>query len=268
MRFSPGSTGPRDIVAAVRKLGFEAGLAASAAAGGRGSAGAAELDYWWRLFMRSMVFTVPLLLLAMVLPLADGAPRLYLRAPLFGIPMDQLCKWLLATPVQYLIGWRFHVGAWKALRRRSANMDVLVVLGTNASYLYSLIAILHRRGDADRYPATDFFETCAMIISFICLGKALECAAKGKTSEAIGQLLQLAPDVATLVTLDPAGRVAAQQEVRRSSRPCRPRKLPADIVFFFCKDRQTAASARRFGWLRRLKGAGIASDSALIAHFC
>ena len=84
-----------------------------------------------------------------------------------------------------------------------ANMDVLVSLGTNASYLYSIISILHhhvmRHHETGLYRPTDFFETSAMLITFILLGKYLEASAKGKTSEAIGALLNLTPPTAILL---------------------------------------------------------------------
>ena len=96
-------------------------------------------------------------------------------------------------------------------------MDVLVSLGTNASYVYSLLSILfhhfsnhHMSGD---YQPTDFFETAAMLITFIILGKYLEASAKGKTSAAITKLLTLTPASAVLVTLGKTGEVAAEQEV-------------------------------------------------------
>ena len=98
-----------------------------------------------------------------------------------------------------------------------ANMDVLVSLGTNASYAYSLISILHHHfaqhhmsGD---YRPTDFFETAAMLITFILLGKYLEASAKGKTSDAITKLLTLTPPTALLLTLDKMGEVVAEEEV-------------------------------------------------------
>ncbi len=62
---------------------------------------------------------------------------------ILGFPCAQLVKWMLVTPVQFVIGWRFHRGAFKALRRGTANMDVLVSMGTNASYAYSVRARSH-----------------------------------------------------------------------------------------------------------------------------
>lgn len=101
-----------------------------------------------------------------------------------------------------------------------ANMDVLVSLGTNASYLYSMISILHhhimRHHITGLYRPTDFFETSAMLITFILLGKYLEAAAKSRTSAAITRLLQLTPPTATLLTLDAKGNVAAEQELPTS----------------------------------------------------
>ena len=96
-------------------------------------------------------------------------------------------------------------------------MDVLVSLGTNASYIYSLISILHhhfaQHHMTGSYQPTDFFETAAMLITFILLGKYLEASAKGKTSAAITQLLTLTPATAVLLTLDKMGEVTSEEEV-------------------------------------------------------
>ena len=91
---------------------------------------------------------------------------------------------------QFIIGWNFHIGAYRALKRGTANMDVLVSLGTNAAYIYSVISIFHERSLYQRgIPESemDFFETSALLITFISCGKLLEVAAKGKTS-AVGIL--------------------------------------------------------------------------------
>ena len=99
-------------------------------------------------------------------------------------------------------------------------MDVLVSLGTNASYIYSLISILHHHFSgyhmaADYHP-TDFFETSAMLITFILLGKYLEAAAKGRTSDAITALLTLTPPSALLLRLNAEGAVESEEEVPTS----------------------------------------------------
>ncbi len=75
----------------------------------------AELQYWSRLLRYSCAFTLPVFMLAMVLPMMPGCEALF-QAHLLGFPLDELLKWAFATPVQFWIGWRFHAGAWKALK--------------------------------------------------------------------------------------------------------------------------------------------------------
>ncbi|KAG2435932.1 hypothetical protein HXX76_007127 [Chlamydomonas incerta] len=213
--YDPNTAGPRDMIASIERCdggaGGAEGLTATllrselAAAGGAQAAAERELRYWWGLFSSSLFFTVPVFVVAMVLPMIPGSSAIT-TMPIFGFPCNQLVKWVLATPVQFVVGWRFHRGAFKALRRGTANMDVLVSLGTNASYIYSVISIMfhhmNRHKLSSEYVPTDFFETSAMLITFILLGKYLEAAAKGRTSAALAALAALAPDTATLVTLD------------------------------------------------------------------
>jgi len=103
---------------------------------------------------------------------------------------------LLATAVQFSAGLVFYRGAWSALKNRSANMDLLVALGTSAAYFYSLAAYFGLLGPQ----RVVFFETSAMLIAFIRLGKYLEARARGKAGEALKKLLQLQADKARLVT--------------------------------------------------------------------
>jgi Cu+-exporting ATPase len=105
-------------------------------------------------------------------------------------------NWLLATVVQFSAGLIFYRGAWAALKNRSATMDVLVALGTSAAYFYSLLAYFGLLGPGREV----FFETSAMLISFIRLGKYLEARARGKAGEALKKLLRLQSDRACLLT--------------------------------------------------------------------
>jgi Cu+-exporting ATPase len=104
------------------------------------------------------------------------------------------------------------VGSYHALRRISANMDVLVALGTNAAYFYSVYVVI-KAFTSDKFEGQDFFETSAMLISFILLGKYLEVLAKGKTSDALSKLTELAPETANLVTLDNDGSLVSEMEI-------------------------------------------------------
>lgn len=105
----------------------------------------------------------------------------------------------LATPVQFVIGWRFYVGAFKALRSGSANMDVLVALGTSAAYFYSLYLTLDSIGMAHGHRVDLYFETSAVLITLILLGKLFEAMAKGRSSEAIRSLMKLRAKTALVV---------------------------------------------------------------------
>ncbi len=103
-----------------------------------------------------------------------------------------LIAFLLATPVQFWIGWRFYRTAWAALKHGTADMNVLIAVGTSAAYLYSVIATFapHLVMIGGQMPAT-YFDTSATIIALILLGRLLEARAKGQTSEAIRRLQKL-----------------------------------------------------------------------------
>ncbi|MEF8680684.1 UNVERIFIED_CONTAM: heavy metal translocating P-type ATPase [Bacillus cereus] len=104
----------------------------------------------------------------------------------------------LATPVQFIIGGQFYVGAYKALRNKSANMDVLVALGTSAAYLYSVYLSIQSIGSS-KHMTDLYFETSAVLITLIILGKLFEAKAKGRSSEAIKKLMGLQAKTATVV---------------------------------------------------------------------
>ncbi|WP_242308218.1 heavy metal translocating P-type ATPase [Bacillus cereus group sp. BfR-BA-01331] len=112
--------------------------------------------------------------------------------------MNPWVQLALATPVQFIIGGQFYVGAYKALRNKSANMDVLVALGTSAAYFYSVYLSIRSIGSSEHM--TDlYFETSAVLITLIILGKLFEAKAKGRSSEAIKKLMGLQAKTATVV---------------------------------------------------------------------
>lgn len=108
--------------------------------------------------------------------------------------------WALATPVQFWAGLRFYRGAWGALRHRTADMNTLIAVGTSAAYFYSVVAILFPGlfVAAGREPAL-YFDTAALIIGLILLGRFLEARARGQTSEAIKKLIGLQPKTALVI---------------------------------------------------------------------
>ncbi|PDY45234.1 heavy metal translocating P-type ATPase [Bacillus pseudomycoides] len=104
--------------------------------------------------------------------------------------MNPWVQLLFATPVQFYIGSQFYIGAYRSLRNKSANMDVLVVLGTSAAYFYSLYEGLKTLQNPSYSPQL-YFETSAVLITLILVGKYFESVAKGRTTEAISKLVSL-----------------------------------------------------------------------------
>lgn len=215
VQYDPEIAGPRHLVDAVENAGFTA----RAITGQRldfVDNNRRETALWGRQFRNAALLTLPVFIISMVTVHMSCMGWLY-QTMFLGFPLDQLAKCLLATPVQFVIGWRFHRGAYMALKNGRANMDVLVSMGTNASYIYSLISIIHHhrmRHHVDgKYKPTDFFETAAMLITLVLMGKYLESAAKGRTSDAITKLCQLAPPTAVLLTLNGKGEVLEEREV-------------------------------------------------------
>jgi Cu+-exporting ATPase len=151
-----------------------------------------EMDHQTGKFIFSAILTLPLLW-SMVTHFELTA---FIWIPeLFMNPWVQLA---LATPIQFVVGWQFYRGAYKALRNKSANMDVLVAMGTSAAYFYS-IYLGYQWVGSGAHMAELYFEAAAIIITLIVLGKLFEMRAKGRTSQAIKKLLGLRAKTATVI---------------------------------------------------------------------
>ncbi|KAA8528102.1 hypothetical protein F0562_035029 [Nyssa sinensis] len=213
--YDPDVTGPRSLIHCIKEAGcgpnfYHASLYIPPRR--RETEKQNEIRMYKNQFLYSCVFSVPVFIFSMVLPMLPPYGN-WLDYKIHNmLTIGMLLRWILCTPVQFIIGRRFYVGSYHALRRRSANMDVLVALGTNAAYFYSVYIVI-KSLTSDRFEGQDFFETSAMLISFILLGKYLEVVAKGKTSDALAKLTDLAPDTAHLLTLDVDGNVISEMEI-------------------------------------------------------
>lgn len=169
-----------------------------------------EASKMFRLFTSSLFLSIPVFLIRVVCP---HIPRVYtlLLWRCGPFQMGDWLKWVLVSLVQFVIGKRFYIAAARALRNGSTNMDVLVALGTSASYFYSVYALLY--GAVTGFWSPTYFETSAMLITFVLLGKYLECLAKGKTSDAIKKLVELAPATAVLLFTDKGGKSFGEREI-------------------------------------------------------
>ncbi|MBW6467286.1 MAG: copper-translocating P-type ATPase, partial [Brevefilum sp.] len=147
----------------------------------------AEIAEQKRLLIIGLIFTVPLFVLSMARDFG------LLPMTLAHAPWVAYFFWALATPVQFYVGWQYYVNGYKSLRNGSANMDVLVALGTSAAYFYSIPITF------GWIPGHVYFETSAVIITLVKLGKYLEAKAKGGASDAIRKLMDLRPRKAYVV---------------------------------------------------------------------
>jgi len=136
------------------------------------------------LFIFSLLLSIQIFLIAM--------PFEWLN---IEIPYKNIVLLLLATPVQFIVGYRFYRGAFSALKAKTANMDTLIAIGTSAAYFYSLFVVFFPKVLGNHV----YFETSATIITFIILGKYLEAITKGRASEAIKKLMGLQPKTAVVI---------------------------------------------------------------------
>ncbi|KAK7406141.1 hypothetical protein VNO78_07760 [Psophocarpus tetragonolobus] len=211
--YKPYMTGPRTFIEVIESTGsgcFKATIFPND--GGREAQRQDEINRYSKLFIWSLAFTIPVFMTSMVLMYIPGVKHVLEIKVVNMLDIGLLLRCEFATPVQFVIGRRFYVGAYRALRKGFANMDVLIALGTNAAYFYSLY-VVERAAFSRHFKGNDFFETSSMLISFILLGKYLEVLAKGKTSQAIAKLMDLTPDTATLLTQDDEGNVVSERQI-------------------------------------------------------
>ena len=142
-----------------------------------------------RLLLLSLALAVPTMVIMLIMDLTDLWHH-------FLMEWGNLILFALATPVQFIAGYQFYIGAYKALRNRSANMDTLIAVGTSAAYFYS-VAVIFAPGLVTLEHV--YFDSSAMIIALILFGKYLEAKAKGSTSEAIKRLMGLQAKTARVV---------------------------------------------------------------------
>ena len=183
--YIPGMTSISELAEVIRKTGFDIIQAGETEEieDVEAKARSSELDRQRHLLMIGLIFTIPLIVFSMVRDFK-----------VFSFRYDQFVMLFAATIVQFIVGWQFYIGAFKSLRLGSANMDVLIMLGSSVAYFSSLLVTLKIIDSPNVY-----FETGAAIITLIRLGKYLETRAKGKTSQALRTLMSLRAKTAHVV---------------------------------------------------------------------
>ncbi|MFQ5537345.1 MAG: heavy metal translocating P-type ATPase [Gemmatimonadota bacterium] len=193
VEFIPGAVTVRDLAQAIEDAGYGVVEAPpEALEDAEAAAREAEIRDQTRKFWTGVAFSTPLFALSMARDF--GLVGAWSHAPWVNWLM-----FLLATPVQFYVGWDYYVGGWKSLRNGSANMDVLVALGSSVAYAYSVVVAAALTVGSTAVGEHVYFETAALIITLIKLGKLLEVRAKGRTSAAIKELMGLRPNTARVI---------------------------------------------------------------------
>lgn len=231
IKYDPEVTGPRDVIRLIENLGFEASLV-------KRDRSASHLDHskeirqWRRSFLISLFFCVPVMGMMMYMIIVDHYvytehqhnitaedvqhhhSTMFLERQLIpGLSIMNLISFLFCLPVQFVGGRYFYIQAYKAVKHKTANMDVLIVLATSIAFTYSLLILLVAMMEkAETNPVT-FFDTPPMLFVFISLGRWLEQIAKSKTSEALSKLMSLQATEATIVTLNDDMTVLSEEQV-------------------------------------------------------
>ena len=198
VRYVPTLVSQAEIRSVIARAGFEALELGGSGEDAEAKAREHEVGVQCRLLLIGLLFTIPLFIFSMARDLGWLPAFFYVAAPTAGMMAEprlwtNWLMWALATPVQFYVGWQYYVGAYKALRSGSANMDVLIAMGSSVAYFYSAFVTL------GVVPGHVYFETAAVIITLIRLGKFLEARAKGRTSEAIKKLMSLRARTARIV---------------------------------------------------------------------
>ncbi len=177
--YTPGIVSLENLIEAVTDSGYHADKLNQANRDKENSQKQTIYQSDLRLFWFSAILTIPLMLQMLTMFSDDHSEWL-----------PRWLQWLLATPVQFWIGFRFYKGAWYALKGGAANMDVLIALGTSMAYLFSTVVTFY---GLEQHV---YFEASAAIITLVLLGKLMESRAKNKTSTAIEELIRLQPTIA------------------------------------------------------------------------
>ncbi|WP_181349569.1 heavy metal translocating P-type ATPase [Thalassobacillus sp. CUG 92003] len=214
-----GVTSQQAIIDRIQKLGYDASPRADQAS--KSEQKEQELTHKrWQLGISGLL-SFPLLLT--------------MFAHLFGLPIPQLLMnpWFqmaLATPVQFIIGWTFYQGAYHNLKNGSANMDVLIALGTSAAYFYSVTEIFRGMAQPDSTIHL-YFETSAILITLVLVGKYFEAVAKGRTTMAISKLMNLQAKEARVMREEQESMVPVEQVVQGDIVKVKPgEKIPVDGI--------------------------------------
>ncbi|OBT92794.1 hypothetical protein VE01_09113 [Pseudogymnoascus verrucosus] len=209
----PRIVGLRALVEKIESLGFNALIADNDDNNAQleSLAKTKEIAEWRSAFRTSLCFAIPVFLISMIIPMFlkpidFGKILLYFPGLYLG---DVVCL-ILTVPVQFGVGKRFYISAYKGLKHRAPTMDLLVVMGTSAAFFFSVASMLVSILCPPHTRPSILFDTSTMLFTFVSLGRFLENRAKGQTSKALSTLMSLAPSMATIYADPIAAEKAAE----------------------------------------------------------
>ena len=203
---------PRDAMAVLKTFGLESHPVSPFERMSSSLGSTEEIKYYGRVFFVCLFFFVPGFLVGMVFGHVGPINEVLSMKIVRGVTLGATIMFVLATPVQFLLGRKFHEGAWTAIKHKSVTMDTLVSLGTFMAYTYSVVALIVMLF-VPNASSEVFFDASISLITFINMGRFLEAHAKRNTSSAIQKLLELRASVCTLVELDSKGEVLSEQVI-------------------------------------------------------
>ncbi|CAF0904476.1 unnamed protein product [Adineta steineri] len=212
IQYDSSIIGPRDILKQIENLGFPATVLTENLKSEDLARSHRRITRQWRnSFIIAAIFGIPamVIMLVFMFKYTDHSTAPHVTA---GLSVENLIMFLLATPVQIISGRYFYIQAFKSLRHKTANMEVLIVLATTTAYVYSIVVVIVNMIMKIPSPMA-FFDVSPMLFMFVALGRWLEHTAKAKTSEALKKLLSLQPPQGTLVKLDKTGKIIEEKIV-------------------------------------------------------
>ncbi|KAF2006703.1 heavy metal translocatin [Amniculicola lignicola CBS 123094] len=208
----PQIIGLRAIVDAIEEAGYNALVADSDDNNAQleSLAKTKEIHEWRRAFRTSLCFAIPVFLTSMLFPMVFPFLDYGSMCMMPGLYLGDLVCLILTIPIQFGIGKRFYISAYKSLSHGSPTMDVLITLGTSAAFFFSVASMVVSLCIPPHTRPTTLFDTSTMLITFTTLSRYLENRAKGQTSKALSRLMSLAPSMATIYA-DPIAAAKAAE---------------------------------------------------------
>ncbi|OZJ01943.1 hypothetical protein BZG36_05496, partial [Bifiguratus adelaidae] len=281
IEYDGGKIHPQDIVASIEEIGYGAQIRSHSFGGVQTDFQREHLDepnqtlearlqreayIQLKLFLWSFAFAIPVFIISMIfmtfLSEASSIRQALEKSIVPGLAIEDLVLFVLATPVQFWLGWPFYRKAYRSLRyAHTANMETLVCIGTSVAYIASVASVVNaiaigQHSTSGGTTSVDFFETSVYLITFIHLGKWLESMAKGRTARTVTELMKLQPDKALLC-------IQSSQQVHMESEQSQNSSEYDDL--FLYEEKEVDSSLLQPGdIIKVLPGGKIPCDGAVI----